>query len=137
MSLPVGGFDAGALAGPFELRLSRLGDRFHALDEDNAVDVPPGEVSYAVGNEVLTRHFVWRQSRRGLIGPGTTDAILVSEILGILVIADPRASRPRSRRPECGRRVIRGYDPRYHPGRDSARALGAPTPARAHRAVLS
>ena len=36
---------------------------------------------------MLTRHLVWRQSKAGLITRGTTDAVLISEVLGEL---DPR-----------------------------------------------
>ncbi|MBI4259687.1 MAG: hypothetical protein HY658_03880 [Actinobacteria bacterium] len=79
---PAGGFDLGQVAGPLELRLARPGDTFHALDEEAPAAVPPGEVAYADGATVLTRHFVWKQSRTALIGPGTQDVFLVSEVLG-------------------------------------------------------
>jgi DNA/RNA-binding domain of Phe-tRNA-synthetase-like protein len=79
--VPIGGFDADELTNGLQLRMTRQGDRFRALDEEAATDVPPGEVCYSTGNEVLTRHFVWRQSRRGLIQPRTERAILLSEIL--------------------------------------------------------
>ncbi|HEX6122877.1 MAG TPA: hypothetical protein VFY89_06945, partial [Ktedonobacterales bacterium] len=32
--------------------------------------------------EVLTRHFVWRQSRVGLVTPATRVLFLISEVLG-------------------------------------------------------
>lgn len=86
-SVPAGAFDLGALAGlgdAIELRLSHVGDTFLALDEETPVAVPPGEVSYAVGSTILTRHFVWRQSRAGLVTPNTRDVFLVSEVLGEL-----------------------------------------------------
>lgn len=79
--VPAGGFDVGELPGDLELRLSRPGDEFQALDEETSTTVSPGEVSYAVENVILTRHFVWKQSRTALIGPATTRAMLVSEIL--------------------------------------------------------
>lgn len=92
--VPTGGFDlrtttdAGpsgdAAAGasvPVELRLSRTGDTFQALDEATSVPVPPGEVSYAAGSTILTRHFVWRQAKQGLIGPESREVLLVAEIL--------------------------------------------------------
>jgi DNA/RNA-binding domain of Phe-tRNA-synthetase-like protein len=79
--VPVGGFDLAALRGPLELRLTRAGDTFAALDDRTALAVPPGEVAYADGGTVLTRHFVWRQARTGLIAPGTRSFLLVSEIL--------------------------------------------------------
>lgn len=80
--VPAGAFDLEPLPGPLELRLSRAGDTFLALDADAPLDVPPGEVSYASGTTILTRHFVWRQSRAGLIEPTTREVFLVSEVLG-------------------------------------------------------
>jgi DNA/RNA-binding domain of Phe-tRNA-synthetase-like protein len=84
-AVPAGGFDLDdleRLGGALELRLTEAGDRFAALDADAPVEVPPGEVAYAAGTTVLTRHFVWRQGREGLITPATRALILVSEVLG-------------------------------------------------------
>ena len=80
--VPAGGFDLAAVRGPLELRLTRAGDTFTALDSPEPLAVPPGEVAYADGDTVLTRHFVWRQSRDALLTPATRSAFLVSEILG-------------------------------------------------------
>lgn len=81
-AVPAGGFDLDHVAGPLELRLTRAGDHFTALDEDAPLPVPPGEVAYADGPTILTRHFVWRQARTALITPATRSVFLVSEILG-------------------------------------------------------
>ncbi|HLW02645.1 MAG TPA: phenylalanine--tRNA ligase beta subunit-related protein [Ktedonobacterales bacterium] len=96
--VPVGAFDLEALPEPLELRLSRAGDTFTSLDADAALAVPPGEVSYASGPVILTRHFVWRQAKTGLVTPTTREAFLVSEVLGEVgravaeaVVADFRA----------------------------------------------
>lgn len=78
---PVGGFDVEAVGSRLDLRLSRQGDTFTALDAAAPLAAPPGEVSYAAGGEILTRHLLWRQSRRALIGPGTSDVVLLSEAL--------------------------------------------------------
>jgi DNA/RNA-binding domain of Phe-tRNA-synthetase-like protein len=80
--VPVGGFDLDQLHGPLELRLTRDGDRFTALREEAPLAVPPGEVAYADRPTILTRHFVWRQARSGLITPSTRSVFLVSEVLG-------------------------------------------------------
>lgn len=81
--VPAGAFDLAALDGqPLELRLTRDGDTFTALDAAETEAVPPGEVAYAVGSTVLTRHFIWRQSREGLVTPETRDVVLLSEVLG-------------------------------------------------------
>lgn len=80
--VPAGGFDLRQIVGPLELRISREGDEFMALDESEPVPVAPGEVCIADGSTALTRHFVWRQSRVGLITETTTEVFLVSEVLG-------------------------------------------------------
>ncbi|MGH2516983.1 MAG: B3/B4 domain-containing protein [Ktedonobacterales bacterium] len=82
--VPAGGFDLAELSAPLELRLSRAGDTFMALDDAEALEVPPGEVSYATGATILTRHIVWRQAKTALITPQTRDVILVSEVLAEL-----------------------------------------------------
>ena len=77
--VPAGAFDLAQVPGPLELRLTRPGDTFLALDAGTPLDVPPGEVAYATGQTILTRHFVWRQSRAGLIEPATRNVFLVAE----------------------------------------------------------
>lgn len=78
--VPTGGFDL-AKVSEVALRPTAPGDTFTALDDDAPVEVEPGEVAYADGRVVLTRHFVWRQARAALIGRDTTDVFLVSEVL--------------------------------------------------------
>lgn len=80
--VPVGGFDLAEIPGPLELRLTREGDQFQALDEDVPYTVLPGEVAYASGQIILTRHLMWRQARAGLLTPQTKSAVLVAEIPG-------------------------------------------------------
>ena len=79
--VPAGAFDLDDLHDVLELRLSRPGDTFQALDDAAPGEVPPGEVSYATGPTIITRHIVWRQSRAGLVTPATRRAIFVSEVL--------------------------------------------------------
>jgi len=55
-----------------------------ALDANGPEDVAPGEIAYADGSTVLTRHLVWRQAREGLVRATTTDAMVLSEVLGEL-----------------------------------------------------
>ncbi len=80
--VPAGAFDLDQLEGDLELRFTRAGDTFWVMDADTPIEVPPGEVAYADAREIITRHFVWRQARTGLIQPETRNVILVSEILG-------------------------------------------------------
>jgi DNA/RNA-binding domain of Phe-tRNA-synthetase-like protein len=83
--VPAGGFDLADLSnGLLELRLTRPGDQFTALDASEPLAVPVGEIAYATGATILTRHFVWRQSRAGLVTAATTDVILLAEVLGEL-----------------------------------------------------
>lgn len=82
--VPAGGFDIAGLERGLLLRLSRPGDTFTALDRDEAVAVPAGEVSYADGPVILTRHFVWKQSRQAILTPASRDILFLSEILGEL-----------------------------------------------------
>lgn len=81
-TVPAGGFDLEEIRGPLELCHTRPGDTFLALDADEPAQVPPGEVAYADGPTVLTRHFVWRQARTALITERTRSVFLVSEVLG-------------------------------------------------------
>lgn len=80
--VPAGGFDLEDIDGALELRLTRQEDAFQPLDGSSEVGVEPGEVAYACGNEILTRHFVWKQSRKGLLDESTRSLFLVSEVLG-------------------------------------------------------
>jgi DNA/RNA-binding domain of Phe-tRNA-synthetase-like protein len=80
--VPAGGFDLGGITGPLELRLTRDGDTFQALDDEAPIPLPPGEIAYAAGSTILTRHFVWRQAREALITESTRHVMLLSEVLG-------------------------------------------------------
>ena len=82
--VPAGGFDLNALKHDLLLRFSRAGDTFTALDSDETVDIPVGEVSYADGTTIITRHFVWKQSRHAIIDAGSKNIFFVAEILGDL-----------------------------------------------------
>lgn len=82
--VPAGGFDLDQLDTGLELRLSRAGDEFQALDNPSISLIPEGEISYADGSRILTRHFLWRQSKVGLILPTSKNVLLVSEIPGEL-----------------------------------------------------
>ena len=79
--VPAGAFDLDDLPGDLELRPSRSDDRFQALDAAAIEPVAPGEVSYVSGGEIVTRHFVWRQSKVGLVRDATQRAFFVSEML--------------------------------------------------------
>lgn len=77
---PAGAFDLAALPAPIALRLTTAEDSFTAFDADSAAAVAPGEIAYASGNAVLTRHFMWRQSKLALVDADSQRIFLVSEI---------------------------------------------------------
>ncbi|XP_055353180.1 lysine--tRNA ligase-like [Paramacrobiotus metropolitanus] len=81
--LPFGGFDLNApTSQDLQLRFSQNGDQFTALDADASVAVPLGEVVYASGSTVVTRHINWRQSKEGLIQDSSRDVCFMAEVLG-------------------------------------------------------
>ena len=43
--------------------------------------VPRGELSYAQGSTILTRHLAWRQAVQGLVTAQTNNVVFLSEIL--------------------------------------------------------
>lgn len=81
--VPFGGFDIDSVSEleGLQLRYSKEGDTFLALDSESSVEVPPGEAVYAFGNVVSTRHINWKQSKEGLIMENSKNIVLMSEIL--------------------------------------------------------
>jgi DNA/RNA-binding domain of Phe-tRNA-synthetase-like protein len=79
---PVGAWDLEAV-GDFPLRLliTRGDESFVELGTRNIEKALPGEIAYACGEELVTRHFVWRQAELGKVTTGTRDFFMVSEIL--------------------------------------------------------
>ncbi len=78
-----GAFDLDPLEEDIELRLTRRGDHFAALDQEESMELEPGEVAYVSGNTVLTRHFMWRQAKTGLVQQQSSKIFLISEVPGI------------------------------------------------------
>lgn len=77
---PAGAFDLDALDAPIALRFTGDGDQFQALDSDDVIAVSAGEIGYLSGNNVLTRHFMWRQSRLALVSADSRNIFMVSEV---------------------------------------------------------
>lgn len=82
-----GGFDLHDMPGDVHLRLSTDKDTFLALDATGKpLRVEPGEVSYvadgmtAAEGTVCTRHLAFKQSKKGLINPGSEDIFLTFEM---------------------------------------------------------
>lgn len=94
--LPAGGWDLEALGARPALRFTDGGERFRALGAETADSVGAGELAYTAGRQVITRHFVWRQSERGKITAATRQALLVAEV-------------PVSREPNLAERVRESF----------------------------
>lgn len=71
-TLPMGTHDLGASPLDMEVRFARAGDTFLPFGGGAPETPDAGELVYAVGNEVRTRRWTWRQSEQGKIGPGTS-----------------------------------------------------------------
>ena len=85
--IPFGGFDVDSgVCENLELRLSRTGDTFQALDADSPIAIPEGEACYTSGHTVVTRHVNWKQSSDGLINNTSKNVLFMAEnvIPGIL-----------------------------------------------------
>lgn len=95
---PAGGYDIDQLKGDLKLRFSKEGDTFQALDSEEVIGVPAGEVSYADGNIIITRHFLWKQAKHTLLTAGSENILFVSEILGEL----PKAAADEVGAAVCG-----------------------------------
>jgi DNA/RNA-binding domain of Phe-tRNA-synthetase-like protein len=79
--VPAGGWDLDGVGGDIHLRITDGGEPFAELGKGKTVRVEAGEVSYTDAEEVITRHFVWRQSEKGKTGPETSRVFLIAEIL--------------------------------------------------------
>lgn len=70
-TLPMGTHDLGASPLDMEVRFARAGDTFLPFGGGAPETPEDGELVYAVGSEVRTRRWTWRQSEQGKIGPET------------------------------------------------------------------
>jgi DNA/RNA-binding domain of Phe-tRNA-synthetase-like protein len=89
-AVPAGAFDVDELGDLVEIRLARAEDRFTPLGEPDEVETPrAGEVVYAQGTEVLTRHWNHRDAHRTRVQQTTRTAVFMLE----RVSADVAAGR--------------------------------------------
>ena len=72
-TLPMGAHDLGGGSEDICIRLARPGDTFLPFGGITEESPDNGEVVYAVGNQVRTRRWTWRQSEHGKITPASTD----------------------------------------------------------------
>ena len=66
-TLPMGTHDLAAAPGDMEIRFSRQDDTFLPFGGDAEESPDEGELVYAVGSQVRTRRWTWRQSEHGKI----------------------------------------------------------------------
>lgn len=69
--IPMGTHDLGRSDKDMEMRYAKAGDRFLPFGETEEETPGEEEVVYAVGDEVRTRRWTWRQSECGKITPDT------------------------------------------------------------------
>jgi DNA/RNA-binding domain of Phe-tRNA-synthetase-like protein len=80
--VPLGIWDTDDLfGGDLVLRLTDGGERFTELGKWSPAEVGPGELCYMDTEEVVTRHFVWRQSETAKVTAQTRNFFFVSEVL--------------------------------------------------------
>ncbi len=72
-TLPMGAHDLGGSGEDICIRLAQPGDTFLPFGGDAEETPDSGEVVYAVGHQVRTRRWTWRQSEHGKITPASTD----------------------------------------------------------------
>ncbi|MBR2766525.1 hypothetical protein IKD67_00325 [Candidatus Saccharibacteria bacterium] len=71
-TLPMGTHDLSRSSKDIEMRYAREGDTFVPMGSNEVETPDTGEVVYAVGDEVRTRRWAWRQSDFGKITPDTS-----------------------------------------------------------------
>lgn len=72
-TLPMGAHDLGGSEEDICIRLAKEGDTFLPFGGETEETLDCGEVVYAVGHQVRTRRWTWRQSEHGKITPASTD----------------------------------------------------------------
>ena len=80
-SVPVGTHDTAKFGGsPLEVRWSRAEDEFIDMDGEGESEIL-GEIVYAVGADIRTRRWVWRQGKNGLSRPRRSTSFIPSTAL--------------------------------------------------------
>lgn len=86
---PAGAFDLSRLTGEVMIRTATAGDTFTPLGEPDVVEEPrPGEVVYAMGSQVLTRHWNHRDCDQTKVGLGSRDVVFVIERVSAEAVPD-------------------------------------------------
>nr|WP_277349709.1 phenylalanine--tRNA ligase beta subunit-related protein [Planosporangium thailandense] len=94
---PAGAFDLDRLDGEDRevvIRFARPGDRFTPLGQPDDVEEPAaGEVVYADGNRVLTRHWNHRDCDQTKVTGSTTAAVFMLERVSAAAVPDDRMAQ--------------------------------------------
>jgi DNA/RNA-binding domain of Phe-tRNA-synthetase-like protein len=81
-AIPVAVFDLGTTAPPITVRFADGTESFVDLGSSDVTRPEPGEVVFLdAAGRVAARRWCWRQSAGSATGPGTTEALYVSEAL--------------------------------------------------------
>lgn len=116
-TLPMGTHDLGLSDEDIVLRYARPGDSFLPFGAEEEEQPEAGEVVYAVGSQVRTRRWTWRQSEHGKIDAGTRDVFFpIDGFLGFNG-AEVRAAAEkleRLLREHFGCETLRGFVDREH-----------------------
>lgn len=72
-TLPMGAHDLGGGGEDIVIRFAQPGDTFLPFGGEAEEAPDPGELVYAVGHQVRTRRWTWRQSEQGKITPSSSD----------------------------------------------------------------
>lgn len=81
--VPAGAFDLSTLESRVDIRRAVAGDAFTPLGEPEVREEPkPGEIVYAQGHEVLTRHWNYRDADATKVTAATTEAVFILDCVG-------------------------------------------------------
>lgn len=114
--LPTGGFDLAAFRTGIALRHARPDDVYVPLGEPDKTETPKdGEVIYADGSQVMTRHWNHRDSDITKVTAATRDAVLLLEGASSVISAETllraRAELAERIAPHCDRVDLHEIDP--------------------------
>lgn len=88
---PAGAFDIGGLSGQIIIRLGRGGDEFTPLGEPDVVEEPrEGEVVYALGSTILTRHWNYRDAEATKVRPASREVVFMLERISAQAMGSAR-----------------------------------------------
>ncbi|MCR5664151.1 MAG: hypothetical protein K6G17_04620 [Oscillospiraceae bacterium] len=117
-TLPMGTHDLSLSDEDIVIRRAREGDTFLPFGAETEENPDPGELVYAVGSQVRTRRWTWRQSEHGKIGPDTS--FVFFPIDGFSGVNDDRVRAAADQleallREHFGCQTLKGFVDREHP----------------------